>query len=198
MALAENSYGKSRVRVAKLKRHADHHDFCEWTIEILFEGDFESCFVAGDNSKILPTDTMKNTVYSLARNSSADCMEEFGMELVRFFLDRNPQVSAARVAFSEKSWQHLYTVAENRIPHTFVQSSAECQTAEIAVCSGRYASVRSGFDDLVIMKTAGSEFAGFIKDSLTTFPKLLIACLPLRSARAGTIRRRLPVFPACA
>ena len=50
ITLAENSYGKSRVRLAKLKRHPDRHDFREWTIEILLEGDFESCFVEGDNS----------------------------------------------------------------------------------------------------------------------------------------------------
>jgi len=170
MALAENSYGKSRVRVAKLKRHPDHNDFCEWTIEILLEGDFESCFVGGDNSKILPTDTMKNTAYSQARNSSADCMEEFGKELVTFFLDHNPQVSAARVALSEKSWQHLPVGGELH-PTTFVQSSAERQTAEIALTRGGTPSVHSGLDDLVIMKTAGSAFAGFIKDSLTTLPE---------------------------
>src|SRR5271165_5101397 len=109
ITLAENRYGKSRVRIVKVKRHPDRHDFREWTVEILLEGDFESCFVEGDNNKILPTDTMKNTVYSLARTSSADCMEEFGKELAAFFLDRNPQVSAARVALSEKSWQHLFT-----------------------------------------------------------------------------------------
>src|SRR5271165_3741290 len=153
MALAENSYGKSRVRIARVKRHADHHDFSEWTIEILLEGDFESCFVAGDNRKILPTDTMKNTVYSLARTSSADCMEEFGKELVICFLDRNPQVSAARVALSEKSWQHL-PVGGQPHPTTFVQSSAERQTAEIALTRGDTPSVHSGLDDLVIMKTA--------------------------------------------
>jgi urate oxidase len=170
IALAENSYGKSRVRIAKVKRHADHHDFHEWTIEIVLEGDFESCFVAGDNSKILPTDTMKNTVYSLARTSSAGCMEEFGKELVTFFLDRNPQVSAAQVAFSGKSWQHLFA---NGKPHptAFVQSSAECQTAEIAADRKGTVSVCSGLDNLIIMKTAGSEFAGFIKDSLTTLPE---------------------------
>ena len=39
---------------------------------------------------------MKNTVYSLARTSSADCMEEFGKELVAFLLESNPQVSAAQ------------------------------------------------------------------------------------------------------
>ena len=72
ITLAENRYGKSRVRVVRVKRHPDRNDFCEWTVEVLVEGDFESCFVNGDNSKILPTDTMKNTVYSLAGNSLAE------------------------------------------------------------------------------------------------------------------------------
>src|SRR5271169_4811341 len=140
--LVENSYGKSRVRLARVKRHPNHHDFREWTIEIALEGDFESCFVASDNSKILPTDTMKNTVYSLARTSSAECMEEFGKELVAFFLERNPQVSAARVALSEKSWQHLLTGGKSH-PTTFVQSSGECQTAEIAAARDARPTVRS-------------------------------------------------------
>lgn len=170
MTLAENSYGKSRVRLAKVKRHSGHHDFREWTVEILLEGDFESCFVVGDNSKILPTDTMKNTVYSLARTSSADCMEEFGKELVAYFLDCNPHVSAARVALSEKSWQHLLTGGKSH-PTAFLQSSQECQTTEIAAARNATPSVRSGLDDLVILKTADSEFAGFIQDSLTTLPE---------------------------
>ena len=63
ISLAENRYGKSRVRVVRVKRHPDRHDFREWTLEILLEGDFAPCFVDGDNSKILPTDTLKNTVY---------------------------------------------------------------------------------------------------------------------------------------
>ena len=170
IALAENTYGKSRVRLAKVKRHTDHHDFREWTIDILLEGDFESCFVAGDNSKILPTDTMKNTVYSLARTSSADCMEEFGKELAAFFLERNPQVSSARVALSEKTWQRLLNGGKSH-PTTFVQSSSECQTTEIVATRNDTPSVRSGLDHLVILKTADSEFAGFIKDSLTTLPE---------------------------
>src|SRR5277367_4511300 len=165
--LAENVYGKSRVRLAKVKRHADHNDFREWTIEISLQGDFDSCFVAGDNSKILPTDTMKNTVYSLARNSSAECMEEFGKELVAFFLESNPQVSAARVSLSETSWQHLHT---NGKPHptTFVQSSGEHQTADVVATRNVAPSIRSGLENLIIMKTSDSEFAGFIKTSLTT------------------------------
>ena len=171
ITLAENRYGKSRVRVVKVKRHSDRHEFCEWTVEILVEGDFESCFVHGDNSKILPTDTMKNTVYSLARKSSAECMEDFGKEVMSFLLKRNPQISTARVTLAENSWEHLCT---NGKPHptTFVQSSGERQTAEITEARGGVLSIRSGFENLVILKTAGSEFVGFVKDSLTTLPEM--------------------------
>jgi urate oxidase len=170
ITLAENSYGKSRVRLARVKRYRDHHEFREWTIDIRLEGDFESCFVTGDNSKILPTDTMKNTVYSLARTTAADTMEEFGKELISFFVSRNPQVFAARVSLSEKPWEHLRTNGESH-PTAFVQSSGECQTAEIAASRNGASSIRSGLENLVIMKTADSEFAGFVKDSLTTLPE---------------------------
>jgi urate oxidase len=168
--LAENAYGKSRVRLAKVKRHADHNDFREWTIEISLQGDFESCFVNGDNSKILPTDTMKNTVYWLARTSSAECLEDFGKELAAVFLDRNPQVRSARIALGEEPWEHLQTRGKPH-PTTFVQSAGEHQTAEVVAKRDGAPSVRSGLENLVIMKTAGSEFAGFIKDSLTTLPE---------------------------
>src|SRR5580704_16342605 len=104
MALAQNRYGKSRVRLVRVKRHADRHDFQEWSVEIMLQGDFASCFTEGDNSKILATDTMKNTVYSLARKSSASCMEEFAKELLDFLLSHNPQVSQAEVTVWEKAW----------------------------------------------------------------------------------------------
>ena len=170
IGLAENRYGKSRVRLVKVKRHPVLHDFLEWTLEILLQGDFESCFVDGDNSKILPTDTMKNTVYSLARSSSAVCMEEFGKELIAFLLDRNPQVSACQVKVSEKKWEHL-PIDGKPHPTTFLLASAEVQTAEVTQNrSGRFA-VRSGLENLTILKTAGSEFVGFIKDPLTTLPE---------------------------
>jgi urate oxidase len=168
-ALAENRYGKSRVRVVRVKRHADRHDFCEWTVQILLQGDFESCFTHGDNSKILPTDTMKNTVYSLARKSSAACMEDFAKELVDFLLGRNPQVSEAEVSISEKAWRHLTTDGKAH-PTTFEQSSGERQTTRVARAQERKLSVRSGLENLVIMKTAGSGFEGYIQDSLTTLP----------------------------
>jgi urate oxidase len=168
--LAENRYGKSRVRLVRVKRHADRHDLREWTVQILLQGDFEPCFADGDNSKILPTDTMKNTVYSLARNSAADCIEDFAKELVAFLLSRNPQVSAAEITASECAWDHL-AIGGNPHPTTFLQSSRELQTTTVSQSRGGLAMVVSGLGNLVILKTAGSAFTGYIKDALTTLPE---------------------------
>ena len=167
--LGENRYGKSRVRLVRVKRNKDRHDLREWTLEVLLQGDFESCFVEGNNSKILPTDTMKNTVYWLARKSATRCMEEFAKEMVDFLLDRNPQVSAVDVSISEKPWASV-AIGGTRHPTTFVQSSREQQTTKVRRIRNEEFSIVSGLENLVILKTAGSSFEGYIQDSLTTLP----------------------------
>jgi urate oxidase len=168
--LAENRYGKSRVRLARLNRQSPVHEFEEWSVEVLLRGDFLSCFAAGDNSKILPTDTMKNTVYSLARKSFAAGMEDFSKELVEYLLTHNPQVSEAEVSIREKSWQHLTTGGKPH-PSTFVQSASELQTTHVIQKRGEQFSVESGIEDLVIIKTSDSAFEGYIHDPLTTLPE---------------------------
>jgi urate oxidase len=168
--LAENRYGKSRVRLVRVKRRDGWHELQEWTVQVLLHGDFESCFTGGDNSKILPTDTMKNTVYSLARNSSATGIEDFAKELSGFLLGRNPQVSAAEVTISETPWDHVVTQG-NAHPATFVQSTRELRTTTVVLERSGAPSVVSGVDNLVILKTAGSAFTGYVKDSLTTLPE---------------------------
>ncbi len=130
IAIAENKYGKSRVRLVKVKRKDGWHDLREWTVEVLLQGDFNSCFIEGDNSKILPTDTMKNTVYSLARSSTAESMEDFAKELIEFLVQRNPQVSAAEISVSDKAWDHLPT-GDKSHPTTFIQMSCESQWTKV-------------------------------------------------------------------
>jgi urate oxidase len=168
--LAENRYGKSRVRLVRVNRQAAIHEFEEWSVEVLLRGDFLSCFAEGDNSKILPTDAMKNTVYSLARKSSATCIEEFAKELIEHFLTHNPQASAAEVSIQEKSWQHL-NVAGKLHPTTFSQAGSEVQITRVIRKRAESLQIESGLSDLVLMKTAGSAFEGFVHDPLTTLPE---------------------------
>ena len=91
-------------------------------------------------------------------------------ELAEFFLDHNPQLSTTRVSISEKIWERVVVEGKPH-PTTFVQSGAELQISEISLARDGASSVWAGLENLVIMKTAGSEFAGFLKDSLTTLPE---------------------------
>ena len=157
------------MRLVRLKRSRGAHDLREWTLEVLLQGDFETCFTEGDNSKILPTDTMKNTVYWLARRSSAVNIEEFAREMVDFLLSRNPQISHAQVSISEKAWQHVLKEGKPH-PTTFVQTGGEQQTTKVRRARNGEFSIVSGLENLIIMKTAKSGFEGYVQDSLTTLP----------------------------
>jgi urate oxidase len=165
--LAENRYGKSRVRLMKVTRGPKGNDLREWTVQVLLTGDFDSAHYAGDNSKILPTDTMKNTVYSVARNSSAISMEDYAKELTDFLLSRNRQVSSASVAIESTMWKRLTVDGK---PHTtsFMRGSGELQTASVSRAQSGAYRIHSGLKNLVIMKTADSAFEGYIQDELTT------------------------------
>ena len=97
-------------------------------------------------------------------------MEDFSKELVDFLLNRNPQVSRAEVSVREKTWERLQTRGKPH-PTAFVQSSGESQMTKVARVQGGAFLVSSGLKNLVIMKTAGSAFEGYIKDPLTTLPE---------------------------
>lgn len=165
--LGENRYGKSRVRLSRITRHGDQHDFQEWTVRVLLEGDFESSFTQADNSRILPTDTMKNTVYSLARDSQAATIEEFAIALGDYFLDNNPQVSKTTIEIEEKAWERMHYDG-GAAPTTFRLCGSELNTVSATRERNGTWEVASGIDGLTILKTTRSAFTGFIKDRLTT------------------------------
>jgi urate oxidase len=165
--LGENRYGKSRVRLSRITRDVYHHDFDEWTVQVLLEGDFETSFTAADNSKVLPTDTMKNTVYYVARQSKAATIEEFAKELGDYFLDNNPQVSKASIEIEEKSWERLVLNGTSE-PTTFKLGGPELNTVMATRKKGDQWLIISGIDGLTVLKTTKSAFTGYIKDNLTT------------------------------
>jgi urate oxidase len=180
--LVSDRYGKSRVRVMRVTKHFEHHDIDEWDVQVLLSGDFETAHTLGDNSKILPTDTMKNTVYSVARNSKAASMEDFAKELVDFLLGRNPQVSVAEVVIQSVLWKRL-TVDGKPFPTAFMRGSDERQTATVSRAQGKPFTITAGLKDLTVLKSANSGFVGYIKDSLTTLPETTdrIFCTALKA-----------------
>src|SRR5467141_5121340 len=105
--LAENNYGSSRIHLLRVAKQLGRHDIREIRLSIRFEGDFEAAHTKGDNRKILPTDTMKNTVYALARQHSIEPLENFCLHLIEHFLTYNPQVSCVKIKAAEDRWARL-------------------------------------------------------------------------------------------
>src|ERR687898_703713 len=90
VVLGPNNYGKSEVRLVKVDRGADRHELRDLTVDVALSGDFEAAHVRGDNTGLLATDTMRNTVYALARQNPVDSPESFAIALVKHFLDTAP------------------------------------------------------------------------------------------------------------
>ena len=166
MALGANRYGKSGIRLVKLVRHPDRHDLKDLTVSVSFEGDFEVVHTVGDNSAVLPTDTMKNTVYALAKQHTLEHIEAFGLALGGHFLEANPQVSRVVVEIRERMWERLETGIA-AAPSAFLGSREETRTASVDYSRERV-SMRSGLDDLLLLKSSRSAFSGFLRDRYTT------------------------------
>src|SRR5665213_3528371 len=149
--LAENRYGKSRVRLMKVVHGPAGNDLREWTVQVLLTGDFDSAHYDGDNSKILPTDTMKNTVYSVAKRSSATSMEDYAKELVDFLLGRNLQVASVAVSVEAHMWKRL-TVGGKPHPTSFIRGSGELATTTVSRVQGGAFAISSGLSNMVVMK----------------------------------------------
>jgi urate oxidase len=164
--LGENSYGKSRVRLLRVARQEGRHDIRELTVSVQFEGDFEAAHTKGDNAKILPADTMKNTIYALARQHSVEPVEEFGLHLMEHFVTYNAQVSRVRVALDESMWTRM---PHGGKPHAsaFTRASGEKRTA-VLFGTKEGTTIRSGIRDLVVLKTTNSAFEKFMRDPFTT------------------------------
>lgn len=163
MNIVENRYGKSKVRVARIVRKNDHHDFHEMTVAIVLEGDFESSYREGDNALVLPTDTMKNTVYALAADSAAEQPESFGLLLARHFLANLRHVSSAKIDVFEHLWHR-------NGPYSFTAGPPQRRIAKIAASRDK-TTVESGVSGYLLMKTTGSSFEGFLRDMHTTLPE---------------------------
>ena len=171
--LAENHYGKSRVRLLKVARESEQHQVQDWNVGIYLSGHFQDCFVSGDNTGLLATDTMKNTVYAVARTSTARTMEAFALELAHFLASRNPRLTSVRIELDERMWVRVKAHGQFH-PSSFLQRGPERQTTSVELTQTATttapSAIVSGVRGLVLLKTSHSAFAGFERDELTTLP----------------------------
>ena len=176
-----------------MRRSRDPHEIVDLTIDVQLEGAFEPVYVAGDNAPCLATDTMKNTVYALARQDAIVHVEAFGRRLADHFAAQ-PAVSRARVSLVENRWDRL-SVDGHPHPHAFVQPGGEQWTA-VVTRSDQGVEIVSGVTNLVVLKTSDSSFAGFPRDAYTTLPETAERILATSLTAAWTYRAGTTDFAA--
>jgi urate oxidase len=164
IVLGPNRYGKAETRLVRVTRDGDKHGLADYNVSIALSGDLAATHLTGDNAGVLPTDTMKNTVYAFAREHGVTEPETFALLLGRHFVSSQPQVSHARVIIDVFGWERLG-------PHSFRRSGDFVRHARVDVAEGGESQVVSGIRDFVLMNTTDSEFHGFVRDGYTTLPE---------------------------
>ena len=166
IVLGANQYGKAETRVVRIRRDTPRHEIRDLNVSTALRGDFSAAHVAGDQSAVLPTDTQKNTAFAYARKHGVSSPEDYALALSGRLLDAAAAATGARVAVDEYAWDRVLVDGEGH-DHTFVRRGQEVRTAVVGRTRAAVA-VESGFRDLVILKSTGSEFKGFLRDEYTT------------------------------
>jgi urate oxidase len=164
--LAATRYGKARVHVVRVFRPAGgQHVVRDVVVRLALEGDFDGAHTTGDNSLVVATDTMKNTCYVMAKDHLGGALEEYGRALASHFLGF-AQVERATAWLAERRWLPM-TTSGGPASDAFVRTGDFVRTAQVAVTRDAVA-IEAGVEELVVMKTARSAFAGFPREGYTS------------------------------
>ncbi|MDT5247784.1 MAG: urate oxidase, partial [Mycobacterium sp.] len=163
--LGKNQYGKAENRVVRIYRDTPRHEIHDVNVSTCLRGDFSAAHLSGDQSEVLPTDSQKQTAYAYAKEKGLTSIEDYGLALARHFVHDVEPVTGARLEIDEYAWERaIVDGAEHN--HTWIRKGQEVRTAAVTVdADGEW--VIGGLKDLVILKSTGSEFSGFLSDPYT-------------------------------
>lgn len=127
-------------------------------------------YTEADNSVVVATDSMKNTIYIKAKEHPVNPPELFASTLGQHFLDTYAHIHTAHIKLVVHRWTRMLVDGKPH-PHSFYRDGQETRNVEAAVVRGEGATVRSGIAGLTVLKSTGSAFHGFLRDDYTTLPE---------------------------
>ncbi|THG23010.1 hypothetical protein TEA_026642 [Camellia sinensis var. sinensis] len=198
----EQRHGKARVRVGRVWKTEDgRHSFAEWSVSITLLSDCLPAYIHGDNSSIVATDTMKNTVISLSVAicgvavldtgtcqghedmygtrqmvyvKAKECSEQISMEDFAIGLGKH------FTSFYEQVTAAIIKIVEKPWERMYIDGQShehgfklgsEKHTTEVTVKKSGALLVTSGIEGLAVLKTTKSGFEGFVRDKYTILPE---------------------------
>jgi urate oxidase len=190
--LGPNQYGKAENRVVRIYRDSDRHEIRDVNVSTSLRGDFTLAHTTGDQQQVLPTDTQKNTCYAYAKEKGLGEIESYALDLARHFVNDVESVDGSRVIVEEYAWERV-NIDDAEHPHTWVRRGPEVRTTQVTVDGKGDAQktwVVSGLKDLVVLKSTGSEFRGYLRDRYTTLgetsDRIMATSLTVRWRYLGT------------
>src|SRR3954463_4830287 len=132
IVLGPNQYGKAENRVVRIYRDTPRHEIRDVNVSTSLRGDFSAAHLTGDQSRVLPTDTQKNTCYAYAKEKGIDAIESYALSLGRHFVDDVGPVEGARIEVDEYVWDRIEVDGEGH-PHSFVRRGGETRTTVVTV-----------------------------------------------------------------
>jgi urate oxidase len=169
IVLGQNNYGKSEIRLFKVNRDTDRHEIWDLDVRVALEGDFEAAHLKGDNTGLPATDTMRNTVYALAKDHLTGSIERFGLALVDHFLESAPTVESARVEITQFLWNRIEVDGKPH-DHSFIRGRGQ-REARVSGDESGDRRVEAGIGDVYVLKTTNSGWEGFLRDRFTSLPE---------------------------
>lgn len=160
-------YGKNIVKVMYVKKEGSHHSIIELKTNVELTLKSHKDYLTGDNSDIIPTDTIKNTVHGLAKIKGVTSIEQFSLDICNHFLTAFNHVLRAKVYMEEAPWRRL---EKNGVQHAhaFIFSPEACRFCDVEQNLNSVPVIHSGIKDMKVLKTTQSGFVGFLRDRFTT------------------------------
>jgi urate oxidase len=150
------------------------HEVHETNLTVLLAGDFERVYTEGDNAPVIATDTIRNTVYALAKQHDYAAPETLGRIIASYFLSEFDHVSGCRVELAKERWSRIPIEGADH-PHAFTKQrgvrTARAESGSFLQTPGRGPRLCGGISGLEVLKTTGSAFEGFMRDRYTTLPE---------------------------
>ncbi|KAF9877900.1 hypothetical protein CkaCkLH20_04476 [Colletotrichum karsti] len=168
--LASARYGKDNVRVYKVQKDGDSQTVTEMTVCCLLEGEIETSYTVADNSVVVATDSIKNTIYIKAKENPINPPELYASILGTHFLDTYKHIHAANIKIVQHRWTRM-TVDGKPHPHSFYRDGEETRNVEARVSRRDGVALTSSIQKLTVLKSTGSAFHGFVRDEYTTLPE---------------------------
>ncbi|MCW2810573.1 MAG: Urate oxidase [Friedmanniella sp.] len=170
IVLGTNQYGKAENRVVRIYRETPRHEIHDINVSSALRGDFSSAHLVGDQGNVLPTDTQKHTAYAFAKEKGLVSIEDYGLALATHYVEDIEPVTGARIEIEEFAWERALVDGVEH-DHTWLRKGQEVRLAAVTVegtGADQQVWVVGGLKDLVLLKSTGSEFAGFLQDPYTT------------------------------